>query len=643
MTNLDTNQFDLIFEFDQFRLDVSERLLLREGKPVPMTPKVFDTLLLLVENAGRLVGKNDLMSQIWPDSFVEEGALTRNISDLRKALGENATGRKFIETVPKHGYRFVAEVWVRSENDFPVSAESDFSLQEISSTEPSTAPYDKPAENESSRPRLKTRLIVATLLAGWLAVIGYFAFSWGKGNAPEDVTQIKSLAVLPFKSLTQQAGNEYLELGVTDTLITRLGGFEQLLVRPMNTVRRYADSNTDSLHVGQELQVDAVLEGSFQKLDEKVRVTVRLLRVADGRQLWAYQCEEYCASLFAVQDAISERVAAALALQLTGEERQRLTKHYTENTEAYQLYLRGRWFWNQRTEEGFQKAIIQYEQSLKLDPQYPLAWTGLADCWHSLAGFGFVSPKEAIPKAKAAVEKAIALDPSLAEAHATAAIIAQNHDRDWSKAEKSYLRAIEINPNYATALAWYGEMIAWLGRPEEGFRRMQQALKLDPTSLTFNKDLAVMLYLARKNDQALDQLKKTLELDPNFQETHFWLTLIYAQQGRYEEAVAESYQLRTQWQKLFGLGYVYARMGKTAEARQMLKEMQALSLSKYVQPIRFALVHAALGEKDQAFAWLEKEYETGGAGLTGLRSEPMWDLLRDDPRFADLRRRTRLD
>lgn len=643
MTNLDTGQFDLVFEFDQFRLDVTERLLLRNGKPVQMTPKVFDTLLLLVENAGRLVSKNELMNRIWPDSFVEEGALTRNISDLRKALGENVTGRKLIETVPKHGYRFVVEVRVSSETALPVSAESNFSRQEIPATEPPTAPPNKSSENESPRPKSKTRLIVATLLAGVLAVLGYFAFFRGKRNAPEDVTQIKSLAVLPFKSLNHQAGNEYLELGVTDTLITRLGGFEQLLVRPMSTVRRYADSGPDSLHAGQELQVDAVLEGSFQKLDENVRVTVRLLRVADGRQLWAYQCEEYCTSLFAVQDAISEKVAAALALQLTGEERQRLTKHYTENTEAYQLYLRGRWFWNQRTEEGFQKAIIQFEQSLKLDPQYPLAWAGLADCWQLLAGYGFVSPKEAIPKAKAAVEKALALDPSLAEAHATAALIAQNHDRDWPRAEKSYLRAVEINPNYATALAWYGEMIAWLGRPEEGFARMQQALKLDPTSLTFNKDLAAILYLARKYDQAIDQLKKTLELDPNFPETRYWLALVYTQQGRYEEAIAEFQQLRNQWQRLYGLGYVYARMGKTAEARQMLKEIQTLSRSRYVQPIRFALVYAALGEKDQAFVWLEKEYEAQGVGLMGLRTEPMWDPLRDDPRFSDLRRRMQLD
>lgn len=643
MTNLDTSQFDLVFEFDQFRLDVSERLLLRDGQPVPLTPKVFDTLLLLVENAGRLVSKNELMSRLWPDSFVEEGALTRNISDLRKALGENATGRKFIETVPKHGYRFVAEVWVRSENALPPYAEPNVSLPEIFSTESPTAQPDKPAESESPSRGSKNRLVVAALLAGLLAVIGYFAFSLFKGNAPEDVTQIKSLAVLPFKSLSQQAGNEYLELGVTDTLITRLGGFEQLLVRPMSATRRYAESSSDSLQAGQELQVDAVLEGGFQQLDEKVRVTVRLLRVTDGKQLWAYQCEEYCSSLFAVQDAISEKVAAALALQLTGEERQRLTKHYTENTEAYQLYLRGRWFWNQRTEEGFQKAIIQFEQALKLDPQYPLAWAGLADCWQLLAGFGFVSPKEAIPKAKAAVEKALALDPSLAEAHATAAIIAQNHERDWPRAEKSYLRAIEINPNYATALAWYGEMIAWLGRPEEGFRRMQQALRLDPTSLTFNKDLAVMLYLARKHDQAIEQLKKTLELDPNFLETRYWLALVYTQQGRHEEAIAEFQQLRNQWQKLFGLGYAYARMGKAAEARQMLKEMRTLSRTKYVQPIRFALVHAALGEKDQAFAWLEKEYEAQGVGLMGLRTEPMWDPLRDDPRFSDLRRRMQLD
>jgi DNA-binding winged helix-turn-helix (wHTH) protein/tetratricopeptide (TPR) repeat protein len=623
----------IIFEFDLFRLDVQERLLLRAGEAVPITPKVFDTLLLLVEERGRLVEKDELMNRLWPDSFVEEGALTRNISDLRKVLGEKTGAHKFIETVPKHGYRFIAEVRVSHAKADAALSDSSPPLFTAQPAQPST----------SWTQRVSVRMLAASL------VIALGAGMWwrsSRSRPPENVAQIKSLAVLPFRPLNPNTGHPYLELGVADTLIARLGSFEQLLVRPTSAIRKYTDASLNSLETGRELQVDAILEGSIQKLDDRVRVTVKLLRVADGRQLWAYQCEEYCTNLFTAQDAISENVATALSLQLTGAERQRLTKQYTNNTEAYQLYLRGRWLWNRRTAEDFQKAIGYFDQALALDPKYALALAGLADCWQLLSGYSFISPQEAMPKAKVAVEQALALDPTLAEAHTTSAMIAQNYERDWAKAEKSYQRAIEINPNYATALAWYGEMIAWLGRPEQGFALMQRAIKLDPTSLVFNKDAAVILYLARKNDQAVAHLKKTIELDPNFAEAHFWLAMAYTQQGQYAAAIAKYHEVWNRWQHLHALagrGHVYALSGRQDEARQVLKQMQTLSRQKYVQPIRFAFIHTALGEKDQAFAWLEKEYHERGVGLTGLRTDPIWDSLRTDARFTDLLRRMHLN
>lgn len=622
-----------MFEFDEFRLDVQERLLLRQGEPLHVTPRVFDILLFLLENNGRLVEKNELLDHLWPDSFVEEGVLTRNISDLRKVLGEKTGAHKFIETVPKHGYRFIAAVRVVTNSSDTASATPN------QSTIPSAAQTSVLMAFENPRSRLKMNPML--MITGGLLIALLLGVWWlsRRTQPPENVAQIKSLAVLPFKPLNQNTRQEFLELGVTDTLIARLSTFNQLLVRPTSAIHRYTHSTLNSLEAGRELQVDVILEGSIQKLDERVRVTVRLLRVADGQQLWAYQCEESCTNLFTAQDAISENIASALALQLTSEDRQRLTKHYTNNTEAYQFYMRGRWFWNQRTAEGFQKAIANFEQALALDPQYPLAWAGLADCWQLLSGYTIVPPKEAIPKAKAAVEKALALDPALAEAHTTLALIAQNYDRDWPKAEKSYLRAIDVNPNYATALAWYGEMIAWLGRPEEGLPHMRRALKLDPTSLVFNKDLAVILYLARKYDPSVEQLKKTLELDPNFAEGHFWLAMVYAQQGQYQAALTKYQQVWNQWhhlQALAGVGYVYGLMGRSEDARQVLRKMQAFSRQKYVQPIRFAQIYTALGEKDQAFAWLEKEYEDRGVGLMGLRTEPIWDPLRSDPRFTNL-------
>jgi serine/threonine-protein kinase len=483
------------------------------------------------------------------------------------------------------------------------------------------------------------RSIVALLAV--LAIIGAIFFS----NLFRP-SKVRTLAVLPFKSLNFGADNEYLGQEMTDTLITRLGNLNQLRVRPTSAIQRYANSTRSSLDSGRELQVDAVLEGRIQKMGERVRVRVNLLRVADGQQLWGVEFERSGADLFAVQDAISEEVAAALKLELTSEEKERLVKRYTDNSEAYQLYLRGHYFWDRRSAADLQKARDYFEQAIALDPQYALAYAGLADCWLLLGGYDFLAPKEAIPQARTAAERALALDPTLAEAHTTLAMIAQNYDHDWAKAESAYLKALSLKPNYATAQAWYGEFIAWRGRAEAGFARLQQALALDPLALVFNKDAGVILYLMRRYDQAVEQLKKTLELDPNFIEVHHWLAMTYMQQGRYKEAIAECqevWRLGQDTRSLAVTGRIHALRGRKDEAKRILGQLRKLSRRGHVQPLRFAFIYEALGEREQVFAWLEKEYQEQGVGLVGLKMDPIWDSLRADPRFTDLVRRMRLD
>ena len=459
-------------------------------------------------------------------------------------------------------------------------------------------------------------------------------------------SKVTTLAVLPFESVNLGADNEYLGQEVAETLIARLGNLNQLQVRPASAIQRYADSTRNPLDVGRELQVDAVLVGRIQKMGERVRVTVELVRVADGGRLWGEMFERPGADIFAVQDTVLATMVAALQLELTGEEKERLVKHHTDNPEAHRLYLKGHYFWDRRSAADLQKARGYFEQAIALDPQYALAYAGLADCWLLIGGYNFVAPKEAIPKAAGAVKRALALDPNLAEAHATLALIAQNYEHDWAKAESAYLKALSLNPNYATALAWYGEFIAWRGRPEIGFAKMQRALSLDSLSLVFNKDAGVIFYMMRRYDQAVEQLKKTLELDPNFIEAHHWLAMVYMQQGRYKEALAECEQvwrLGQDTRSLAVIGRIHALQGRKDEARRILGQLRELARHQHVQPLRFAFIHEGLGNREQVFAWLEKEYQEQGVGLVGLKMDPIWDSLRTDPRFTELLRRLRLD
>jgi DNA-binding winged helix-turn-helix (wHTH) protein/TolB-like protein/Flp pilus assembly protein TadD len=646
-----------LYEFGRFRLDPEERLLLRDEEIVPLTPKAFDLLLALVENSGHLLEKEELMQRLWPDSFVEEGSLAQNVSLLRKTLVES-DDQRFIETVPRRGYRFVVPVReLQDDAALRVQEHSQTAIVGEASQQPGISERFAEAGqvgerealaassrmNEPLRRRPKQAVLVTSLaLAVVVAALLYFLVlrkpEQGAGRA------IKSIAVLPFKSLGADGADEYLGVGIAETLTTRLSSLKLLTVRPTSAVLKYTASEQGTVVAGQELGVDSVLEGSIRRLGERVRVTARLVSVREGSLLWAEKFDENFTDIFRVEDSISGRVIEALALKLSGKQQEILTRRYTDNAEAYQLYLKGRYFWNKRTEDGFKRGVELFKQAVEKDSSYALAYAGLADSYIGLTFYNFAAPHEAMPRAKEAAMSAIRIDETLAEAHASLAHVRVNYDWDWADAQKEFKRSIGLNPDYATAHEWYG--IHYLTPREqfdEAIQEMKRAQELEPTSLVMNTFLGAALYFARRYDQAIEQCQRTIEMDPNFAVAHWHLGLAYVQKEMVNEAIDEFKRAIA----LSGdsplmtaaLGHAYAKAGKKNEALIVLDGLGELSKHHYVSSYEIATIYVALGEKEQAFQWLEKSYGERCFHQIYLKVWPEFDSLRSDPRFQDLLRR----
>jgi DNA-binding winged helix-turn-helix (wHTH) protein/TolB-like protein/Tfp pilus assembly protein PilF len=646
-----------LYEFGRFRLYPQECLLLRDGEPIPLTPKAFDMLLSLVENPGRLLEKEELMHRLWPDSFVEEGSLAQNVSLLRKALGES-DGQKFIETVPRRGYRFIAsvrgvqddaEIIVREHSRASIAGEGkqepDISESYVESGQAGAQKALVPGRHANWILGQKPRHAVLIVSLALAVVVAAFLINRVL-NKPEQVAgrTIKSIAVLPFKSFGADDADEYLGVGIAETLTTRLSSLKLLTVRPSSAVLKYAASEKETVVAGQELKVDSVLEGSIQRLGDRLRVTVRLVSVSDVSLLWADHFDENFTDIFKVEDSISTKVAAALALKLSGEEQRRLIKRDTDNAEAYQLYLKGRFFWNKRTGEGFKLGIVQFKQAVEKDPGYALAYAGLADSYTGLTFYNFAAPNETMPKAKEAATNALAIDSTLAEAHASLAHVKVNYDWEWSDAEKEFRRSIELKPDYATAHQWYAiHYLTPTGQLEEAIQEMKRALDLEPTSLVMNTFLGATLYFAGRYDDAIEQCRKTIEMDSNFAVAHWHLGLVYEQKGMFDDAIAELQKAITLSGSsplmIAALGYAYAKAGKRNEANRILDELQKLSAVRYVSSCELAAIYVALGEREQAFQRLEKAYKERSFHLINLKVRPEFAPLRPDPRFHDLVRR----
>jgi TolB-like protein/Flp pilus assembly protein TadD len=566
------------YEFGSFRLLVADHALFHDGRNVTLTPKALDLLLVLIENRGHLVSKESLISQVWPDTFIEENNLAVHISILRRTLAENDGETEYIKTTPRRGYSFVGEV------------------------------------------RAETRSEMAA-------------------------TNVRSIAVLPFEVTSSEAGDNYLGIGMSDAIITRLSQISEIAVRPTSAVLKYAGVESSPAEVGSELGVEAVLWGRVTRSGDRIRVTVQLVAVTDNNLLWADKLDHSFTDVFTYEDFISERVARALNLKLTGEQMDRLTKRHTVNSAAYWAYLKGRYYWGKRSPESFKKAMEYFQYASDKDPQYSLAYSGLADSYTLLDYYGAMPAKVGRSNARPAALKALDADEGLSEAHASMALVRFWYDWDWPGAEIEFERAIELNQSYATAHQWYGWYLVAMGRFAEAEAEGKLALALDPSAPAINMALGKSYLFARRFDDSISQCKRTLEIDPNFIPARYFLAQAYGQKKMYEEAVAQ-YRLAVKMSGNFPLGRsVLARAqalaGQRAAAEETLRDLLKLSESSdaYVPAYGIALIHLGLDDKVPALEWLNKAYEERFIWLVYLNVDPTFDNIRNEPGFQKLQQR----
>jgi DNA-binding winged helix-turn-helix (wHTH) protein/TolB-like protein/tetratricopeptide (TPR) repeat protein len=650
---------DKIQLFEGFTLDLTRGCVLRGGEPVHLRPQAYGVLKLLVEKRGRLISKDELIEEVWRGRAVTDGSLSKCIEEVREALGDD--DKSYIRNVPRRGYIFDPGAGERDSGEALQTRSGQVEvIHVVVEEQEETGDAIVPAQTASTRAvtaarpgfgrvtarkKMIIRAAACLLILGLAAGIAYYIIR-PNSFGPTTAAGIRSLAVLPFRPLLPEGRDEVLEMGMADTLITRLGGLGVVPVRPISSVRRYAGLEQDAAQAGEELGVEAVLDGSIQRAGERVRVTARLVRVSDGRQLWSGQFDEKFTDIFAVQDAICERVAGELALNLRGEKRERLSKNYTKNAEAYQLYLRGRYHVLKLTQSENQKGVSYIRRAIEIDPSYALAYFGLAHAYSSLALSGELPSTEWFPKAKAETQKALEIDDQLAEAHASLGFIHFWYDRDWGAAEKQFKRALELNPTSAETHMGYAHLLSNTGRHAEALAEIKRARELDPLNLLINALEGQFLTHAGQADEALATLQKTFELDPNFWFAHMIASSAYTEKGMYAEAVAEARTAK----EFFGgsshpvsyLGYALAKSGRQDEARAELEGLLRLSKERYLSPYNIALVYNGLGETDEAIAWLGRGVEQRDPKMTFLKVEPKWNNLRSDPRFQDLLRRVGL-
>ena len=624
-----------LFEFGNFVLNRQERLLLCAGKPVALTPKAFELILILVQREGHLVEKEELLRTVWPDVAVEEGNLAVMVSHLRKALGDDRGTHAFIETVSRHGYRFVAPVTRRT-------AQCSLASDEQSAPVHLAPEIDRSIEvlplGALRHPQWRWKVMYALVfLSVCASILAWRVFRQKQVSAAAPET-IHSLAILPFEQLGAKDDNNYLGEGTADALITRLGRFNTLIVRPTSAIERYRNYNLNPVEIGKQQAVDAVLEGRMQPEGDRIRFTVQLVRVHDGATLWADSFDEKFTDIFALEDEISERVAESLQIHLSSADVKRMTRKSTENTAAYDAYLKGRYFWNKRTFDGVQHGLEYFRQAIRLDPNFAESYEGVADSYATMGLYGFVRPDQAFPAARKAALKALEMDNSLADAHATLGLIYFYYDWDGSAAESEFRKAIDINPNCAMAHSWSGETLAAMGRFHEAVEESQSALEDDPLSLIVNSNAAWTFFLAGQSKKAIQTLQKAIELDPNFPRTHFRLGIIYEALGRTHDAI-EEFRLaaRSSNDNAYyeaSLAEAYGELGDLQAATRILRLLKSRAHTEYVPAFGFALVYAGLHDRQSAFQWLQKASLDHSTSMAFAKVDPSLESLRSDQRFA---------
>ena len=625
------------YAFGDYRLDVARQSLYCRSADswTPLTPRVFDTLLYLLEHPDSLLDKERMMAAIWPDVVVEENNLDQNISTLRHALGDRRGNQRYIVTVRGRGYRFVAPVRKLAASD---PADDDEVTPAGNAAETAVLPVD---------PRLVRRRVplrgIAALATIGIAIAALFMLPRGSDQSRTATTrQAHTLAVLPFRPLTATDRNESLELGMAETLIMRLNS-PQLAVSPLSSVRRYADPAQDAVLAGRTLGVDAVLEGHLQRDGDRLRVSARLMNVADGRQLWSDRYDESFTDIFSVQDTIATKVWAALTPELLDEVPPTL-RRYTEDAEAYQWYVSGRFYRQRGNEAGLREGLELFQRAVERDPDFALAYVGIADTYAILGVFGIVAPHDTFPQARQAVDRALELAPQLGEAYASLGHIKVQYEHDWAGAEQAYKRAIELNPNYAPARQMFGLYLSLSGRFDEGLEQMRHAQALEPSSPLSGAMIGMLLNYQRRYDEAIDQLRETVEMDPALPTAHTYLAVSYLRRGEYELALEHLRQSSslTPGSAAY-VGQVYALSGRRKEALAELERLIAESRHRYVPAYDISTIYAALGKTDETFAWLQRAFDERSQLLGWVPWDPVFDGIRSDPRYRGVVRRLNLD
>lgn len=648
-----------LYEFGPYRLDTAEQLLLRDGKPVPLTPKAFETLLALVERNGHLVEKEELMKVVWADAFVEESNLTNNVAAIRKLLGRGKSGRNYIETVPKRGYRFTAPVKELPPETLIVEKRT---LTRVVTEEMVRDDAPKPLIGEAlvierapvhTKPRSMWRWLLVALLSLSLIIGGvviYRSLRTDRSLTAAARPQIESIAVLPFKNESGNPDVEYLSDGVTESLINRLSQLPNLSVKAHSTVFRFKGKEIETQTVASELSVQAIVAGRVVQRGDDLTLYLALVDGRNGNHIWGEQYNRKLKDLVSLQSEIARDVSQELRAKLSKADEQKVARNYTADSEAYQLYLKGRYHWYKSTPEDSSKAREYFQQAIDVDPSFALAYSGLADIYGRTSARGQMSPDEGWPRHEAAVMKALALDPNIAEVHNSLAGLKLYYYRDLSGAESEFKRSLELDPNYVEARAHYGGYLTLVGRFDEAVAQSKRAQELDPLSSGISRRLGLTLFHARRYDEAIQQFLRALELNPSYALAHEDLGDAYEQKKMYGEAVAAWHKAMTLSgdDKLAAtLERAYKQSGykgavRAASQKRLEQLGEKTRRGEFVPAMDFVRLHVRLGDNKQAFAWLEKAYEERTRLIFAIKVDPLFDDFRSDPRFQDLLRRVGL-
>jgi TolB-like protein/DNA-binding winged helix-turn-helix (wHTH) protein len=631
--------------FGIFLVDIPARELYRKNSRIKIQNQVFQVLALLLERPGEVVTREELQKALWPrDTFVDfDEGLNASIGKLRATLGDSADNPRFVETVPRVGYRFIAPVAAVEE------AEAE-SHSERPPTEPST-------KKGTRRLPLRVRWMIATGAVLIMVAVGLALNLAGLRDQlmPSDGARrtapppkIESIAVLPLENLSGDPTQEYFSDGLTDELITDLAELTHQRIISRTSVMHYKKTTEPAPQIARELGVDAIVEGTVERAGDRVRIRAQLVLARSDQQLWAASYDRDLRDVLLLQTEVAQKIADEIQVAL-GHKRgapPALAAGRLANYEAYDQYLKGRYFWNQRTPEGFEKAIACFQKAIKDDPDLAEAHSGLADSYAMMSGYGLVSPDQYMPKARAAALRALEIDPSLAEAHTSLAIVAENYDWDWKTADKEFRRAIELNPSYATARQWYAEYLVFAGRFDEAVAESDRARQLDPLSLIIATDGGAVLYFSRRYDRAIERFRGVLDIDPEFPRTPLIMGA-YVEKGRYKDALEEIQRRRRavgnlpwtwSWE-----AYVYGRAGEPVKARRALEELKRTIPGMRGDPVPLlGFAYAGMNDRENSLAMLQKACLEHSNILTSLKVDPAYDFLRGDPRFQDLLRKVGL-